>query len=366
MRLLPRAPRLRLGVALLLLAPAHAAAQGAWSVELGAGQSAPDAAPVGQESTELQLGLRRDGLRWLSASAGLPVGSGGLAWGALGLGGRFLAPAGRLSLGADLDAQGFLYRDRDSMASGRGATVEAMPLLTFGNRSARLELRSGVVHYARVFAGETASRTVEQSDARAVAALGWISLSGEARYLHAAEGDYPYLGGGVAAERGPLTLSAYAGDWLSSAVRTPVWGVDASVRVLRGLELHATVRQETNDPLYWNAPQRSWSLGVRRALGHVPAPVAAIPARVPGRGGITFRLPRSVSRSAPRLAGDFTGWKDVTMAPSGDFWSVTLPVPPGVYHYAFRGEDGAWFVPESLPGREPDGFGGFNALLIVR
>jgi hypothetical protein len=38
---------------------------------------------------------------------------------------------------------------------------------------------------------------------------------------------------------------------------------------------------------------------------------------------------------------------------------------PGVYHYAFVAEDGTWFVPESVPGRQDDGMGGHVAVLVV-
>ena len=45
--------------------------------------------------------------------------------------------------------------------------------------------------------------------------------------------------------------------------------------------------------------------------------------------------------------------------------STRPELAPGVYHYAFVAEDGTWFVPESVPGRQDDGMGGHTAVLVV-
>ena len=44
---------------------------------------------------------------------------------------------------------------------------------------------------------------------------------------------------------------------------------------------------------------------------------------------------------------------------------AVFELEPGVYRYSFRSESGEWFVPESTPGRRPDGMGGFVAVLVV-
>jgi hypothetical protein len=53
------------------------------------------------------------------------------------------------------------------------------------------------------------------------------------------------------------------------------------------------------------------------------------------------------------------------MARDGSRWTYTAHLDPGVYHYSFVGEDGTWFVPESVPGRQSDGMGGYVAVLVV-
>ena len=53
------------------------------------------------------------------------------------------------------------------------------------------------------------------------------------------------------------------------------------------------------------------------------------------------------------------------MRREGDQWVIRIPLAAGVYNYAFRGSDGQWFVPASVPGRRDDGFGGHVAVLVV-
>jgi hypothetical protein len=76
-------------------------------------------------------------------------------------------------------------------------------------------------------------------------------------------------------------------------------------------------------------------------------------------------IPARGSRGAPSFAGDFTGWKPVPMLRDGSRWTYTARLGPGVYHYAFVAEDGRWFVPESVAGRQDDGMGGHVAVLVV-
>jgi hypothetical protein len=85
----------------------------------------------------------------------------------------------------------------------------------------------------------------------------------------------------------------------------------------------------------------------------------------PTGGQVTIRLPLEDARDAPSVAGDFNGWSAVPMQRAGDFWEARLSLAPGVYHYSFVHPDGSWFVPESIPGRGDDGFGGVNAVLVV-
>lgn len=356
-------------LALGLLCGAGGARAQAWTLDASAGQTVHEALPGSTSSLGASLGLRLDGPRWLYLTGGLPFDSSGLPWGAVGAGGRLASAGTSVALGIDAGAHAYGYRDPVTEAGGGGATLEAMPLLAAAGGPARLELRSGVVHHARTFSGETAWRTVHQSDARVSFGSAGLLVVGEGRYVRAAEGGYPYAGAAVEAalERG--VLWGYAGKWLADGIETPAWGAGARLHVAGPLEVYAAFQQETNDPLYFNAPRRSWSVGVSRRLGRIPsaasAPVPAPLAPEVRAGRVTFRVPADASDDPPALGGDFTRWEPVPMAREGGFWTVTLPVGSGVHRYAFRRAGGEWFVPESAPGRTDDGFGGVSATLVV-
>jgi hypothetical protein len=53
------------------------------------------------------------------------------------------------------------------------------------------------------------------------------------------------------------------------------------------------------------------------------------------------------------------------MLREGAGWTYATQLKPGVYHYAFVAEDGTWFIPDSVPGRQDDGMGGQVAVLVV-
>jgi hypothetical protein len=357
--------------AALLLAASDARAQG-WSLMASAGRTTHQPVPGSVSALNGTFGLHHEGARWAYLLGGVPFDSATPGWGALGLGARLVSSGGAIGLGADVAGHAYGFRDPATGAVGGGATLEAVPLLALERGPVRGELRSGLLHHASTFSGEAASRSVHRSDARLSAGSAVFRMTGEGRYLRAAEGDYPYLGVIVEMDRGAGALWAHAGKWLSPAVETPVWGVGARVRLSGPAEMFASVEQGTNDPLYRNAPRRSWSVGMSRRLGPAarsasdalsaaPAP----PGAQVNAGSVTFRIPLALSGEPPAVGGEFTGWQSVPMARDGAHWSVTLRVPPGIYRYAFRTSAGRWFVPEGVRGRMDDGFGGVIATLIV-
>jgi hypothetical protein len=128
--------------------------------------------------------------------------------------------------------------------------------------------------------------------------------------------------------------------------------------------LWANVRQESPDPLYWNATRRTWSVGLTRSLGRL-APVTPLIHR-PDSGGVLIRVPAGeVQGEGLFIAGDFNQWQPAPMHREGDAWVIRLPIAPGVYNYAFRSAKGDWFVPASVAGRRDDGMGGQVAVLVV-
>ena len=69
------------------------------------------------------------------------------------------------------------------------------------------------------------------------------------------------------------------------------------------------------------------------------------------------------------LAGSFNEWtNDVLLLEPGrnGLWKIEIPMlPAGRYSYKFRIDDKMWMEDVDNPDREPDGFAGFNSLLIV-
>jgi hypothetical protein len=55
----------------------------------------------------------------------------------------------------------------------------------------------------------------------------------------------------------------------------------------------------------------------------------------------------------------------VRMERHKDEWRYSVHASAGVYHFAFRGADGHWFVPAGFPNRTDDGMGGWVAVLVI-
>jgi hypothetical protein len=363
--------RPRPGLGLLLLAgcmvsiPGGAEAQ-SWAVEIGAGQSVHDAAQATTTGAGLTLGVRREAPTWFFLSAGIPIEPESGPWGALGLGGRWQASAEKVGYGIDLGGQGFAFQDPLLEQGGGGITAEAMPLVSLRHDRIALQLRSGAAHHTSSFAGTSVGRTAHQTDGRVDVSAGWLTVSGGGRLLRSGEGSFPYLGGSAEAHLDRLTLSAYGGSWMHEALPGADWGAGARLHITDGTSGYVAIHSGATDPLFWNAPFRGWSLGVTQRVGRSARSPLPLPIVRREAGTVTIQLPLSASASPPSVAGDFNGWQPVPMVRSGDDWIVHLPLRPGVYRYAFRSAEGDWFVPEGTPGREPDGFGGFNAILVVR
>jgi hypothetical protein len=313
--------------------------------------------------------VRYDGSRWLYLSAGAPLDSAGIPWAAAGAGGRASTSLRSVEVGVDVGAQGFGYRERTLDATGWGLTLAGLPYLAINPGPARLELRSGLLRHTSSFGDTTASRTVLDTGLR-----GWLPLSSgvllsaETRLVHGEEGSYPFAGAGVEAPIGPGAVWVRAGRWMAGRLDDGVWSAGVRLRLPARTTLRAEFRQEGDDPLYWNGSRREWTAGVSHSFG--PRPLAGRPAPVPVAvrpvaGKVSVRLPLRDARQAPSLAGDFNGWRPVPMRRAGDFWEARLSLAPGVYHYSFVRPDGSWFVPESIPNRGDDGFGGVNAVLVV-
>jgi serine protease AprX len=88
----------------------------------------------------------------------------------------------------------------------------------------------------------------------------------------------------------------------------------------------------------------------------------------PQKNAIEFYM-QSDCASQITLAGSFNQWApDVLLMEPGrnGLWKIEIPMlPAGRYSYKFRIDDKMWMEDIDNPYREPDGFAGFNSLLII-
>ncbi len=353
---------------LLAVAASPAAAQG-WTLDAYAGRAEYDqvAANVGTMNGVLGLRYRGPGGGWFYVSAAAPFASNDVSWGASGLGHRIALAGRNVVAGVDVGAHGYAYREPNTATIGAGATTQALPFVAVERGVARLEVRSGLLHYASTFGGTAQSRTLHDSGARlAVRGALPLELVAEARHARAEGASYPYVGASVSMRHGLGDAWVSGGQWFSTDIPDLSWGFGASLGLGQQAEVWASVQEESSHPLYWNDSRQSWTIGVSRRLGRVVrAQAPGPPAAQPSAGRVTFRVPVSESAAAPSVAGDFTGWSPVPMVRTGAYWTLTLQVGPGYHRYAFRSVEGDWFVPESVSGRRDDGFGGHVAILVV-
>ena len=357
-------------LAVILAALSHTTAangQG-WSAEVSAGRLVYDPVLANVGTSNLMGSLRYDTRRetWVYGAAALPAGDAGNLWGAAGAGGRVTLPAsqtGRASIGADVGAHGYSFRDRLVDLTGSGFTLDAMPFARLTSGAGFVEARGGWRGQTLSFAGFRDSRGVFETGARA----GYgstVRVEGDAHWVHATEGTYPFVGATVAYDASPVTVWGHVGKWLATDLDERVWALGTGVSIGARTTVWGSVRQEAPDPLYWNPSRRTWSVGLTQRLGRLPAPL--VPVSASPAGTVIVRLPAGdAPAGAISIAGDFNNWQPAPMQREGGNWIIRLPLMPGVYHYTFRSATGEWFVPASTSGRRDDGFGGFVAVLVV-
>jgi hypothetical protein len=365
-----RRPAVITALVMSLAAMSHttAASGQGWSAEVSAGRLVYDPVFASVATNTFMGSLRYDTRRetWVYGSAAVPAGDGGTFWGAAGTGGRVTVPwlgNGRTTVGADLGAHGFSFRDRLVNESGTGGTLEGMPFARLSAGAGFVEARGGWRGHTVSFAGFRESRGVFETGARGGVGT-TVSVAGDARWVHASEGTYPFVGATVAYVASPVTAWGQVGKWLATDLDERVWAFGTGVSLGARTTLWGNVRQEAADPLYWNPARRTWSVGLTQRLGRLPAPL--VPLAVSPAGTVIVRLPAGdAPAGAVSIAGDFNNWQPTPMRREGDDWIVRLPLTPGVYHYTFRSSSGDWFVPPATAGRRDDGMGGYVAVLVV-
>lgn len=77
----------------------------------------------------------------------------------------------------------------------------------------------------------------------------------------------------------------------------------------------------------------------------------------------------SPEASSVALIGDFNEWgqRDVAVSSSSDrgVWEFTMTLKPGVYHYNLLVDGKRWVANPKASTLVPDGFGGYNSVLVV-
>jgi hypothetical protein len=363
---------LRAGLAVMIIlagSTAPAPAQGL-AVDLSAGSVVYEPLATNVRASTVIGTLRYDSQDrfWIFGSGGVPLRSGDSSWMSAGSGGRLQrARAGRRPrAGIDIGAHGYLFRDAIVAARGSGAALDALPFVSLPAGPGAIEVRAGWRGHTLSYAGLRESRGVIETGIRTVHGNSTFRAEVDAKWVRASEGGFPFAGAALTYAGRPVQIWLRAGRWLDADLDEVSWSAGAGVAAGARALMWARVWQDAPDPLYWNVPRRSWSVGVTHGIGRqagVDSPFRRTRSR---DGSVVLALPVSEARlPALFIAGDFTGWQPRAMTREGGVWVIRARLEPGVYRYAFRTAEGRWFVPESVPGRADDGMGGHVAILVV-
>jgi hypothetical protein len=304
---------------------------------------------------------------WLYGTAAMPFGASDSRWGGFGVGDRLLQPPSssrRVNIGADVDAHGFVFRDAVVDQAGKGGFMEAMPFIQVPAGGATFEVRGGWRGETLSYRGAVDTRHVFETGAHATYGS-VVVVEGDARWVRASEGVYPFVGGTFRYDRVPVQAWLQAGRWFSDSLNDVAWGGGVDVALTNRFTLWTSVRQDAPDPLYWNVPRRNWSVGITRRFNSKAGARQLASPRIDSDGVVIQLDAADVNGTSVSIAGDFNGWRPEPMQREGREWQIHLRLAPGVYHYTFRSERGEWFVPASVPTRRDDGMGGHVAVLVV-
>jgi hypothetical protein len=350
---------------LVISIPSAVCAQGL-SVDVSAGRLVYDPLVANIGTNNLMGSLRYDTAReiWIYGAAAAPLTDTATFWGGAGAGGRLATRSNpRASVGADVGAHGYSFRDAIVDQVGRGGIAEVIPFVRLSAGLGYVEGRGGWRGHTLTLSGVRESRGVLETGARAGYG-GMVRVEGDARWVRATEGTFPFAGASLMYVGAPVQAWGQAGKWLHTDLDDTTWGGGLAVALGARSSVWASVRQEAPDPLYWNTARRTWSVGMTQRLGRVATPIRPVPVAPDGGVLVTLRASDAPSGQVS-IAGDFNNWQTTPMQREGDKWVLRLPIGPGVYHYAFRSATGTWFVPSSTPGRRGDGMGGHVAVLMV-
>jgi hypothetical protein len=269
-------------------------------------------------------------------------------------------------VGVSASASGFAFHDPLLESSGVGSIVALDTHGTLDLGRAELRLRLGARHGAHMGDDGGSQRLLGRAGTAATARFGAMEARAELDHWLAEEAGYTQVAARASFAQPRIQAWAGIAHWADASLPGTGWDVGVRVPVTDRVAITGRGGVPAQDILFWIPRQQTWSVAVQLRTG-APTLAAALP--VPavhdaGRG-VTFTLPARGLEGQPAVAGSFSGWRPVPMERARDGWRLHLSLEPGVHEYAFVTEDGTWFVPERTPGRKPDGFGGFVAVLIV-
>jgi hypothetical protein len=352
------------------------------STEAGRIRSALDPAMA---TPSVAVGLRfSDPTTALRISGGVPTRREDALWGGIGASKQFVVRKRSLLAGVDVLANAFALLNRASSPlpvagpfdppvtpnaerSGQALAGQALPMVGYDGARVQARVRAGASRYASRIGGQRRDRTVTMADAQ----LTWMpvasfALSPMAQQFRAAgEPSTMFVGASLITASSSGSVWAAAGTWSADSVHDLQWAAGARLQLHPNVSLEGAARRNVFDPLYLQPAQTSWSVGLSVLLGRARVVAPPVPAAYRD-GRALIRLPVAASKTAPSIAGDFNAWTPVLMHRDGGYWTYTIALAPGVYHYAFVSNTGEWFVPASVAGRKDDGMGGQVAVLVVR
>jgi hypothetical protein len=193
-----------------------------------------------------------------------------------------------------------------------------------------------------------------------------LQLASDFRHDRGGQGEkYNRAGLSIGGIVGRVAVRASAGHWFDSPGNgRPEWGLSIAIPVKRVWFVSSAGYQDF-DPTFLSAPRTSWSVGLSIPFGGKRETTSESVANGDSTR-VVLRLPLREAGAAPSVAGDFNSWMPVRMTRCDHEWCFPVNLAAGVYHYAFRSNDGKWFVPPGTPNRAEDGMGGWQAVLVVQ
>lgn len=358
-------------LATLLLLSTASPAGAQWYVSGSWGASEDLDAGTSETVQSFQLGLSgfTDAGR-LQLIGGVPIRpSEDLTWGLVeAASSPFLLGSARRGFGLqpDLLARGFAYHDPLAEVEGTGGLLVAEPYVAVSGATFRARLGGGVRAAGTSVAGTSSGRTAGVTAGDVLfAPAGRLSGVVRAEVLHLEDETLPHGSIGLVFEHGQGHLWAGLDRWEGDERRETGWYAGGALDLSETLAARVNFGRTSGEPMFGTPARQTWSIALRYRFADRPGGGRLESLPEYDSGGVRLRVSVDESDGTPAVGGSFNGWQPVPMTRSGDVWTITLELEPGYYEIAFVDETGDWFVPESFPGRRPDGMGGWVAILIV-